>query len=378
MEKVLLQFEKERVSVAQWQAQVKNVQKLVAARSALADALRQSLQAQVPTDIIDAEWLLGICTTVPSELGTLHLARAIWSAAQQTDEAQQQAALFDALGEGGMEVLLDVAEKLPQIRHIPEGDLREPNDMTSTMFIDPEEEHRERLLQEALDAAQVAAIAKAEAEIMAPMGVGTHSVVRTSEVQAQKVAKKAAKRAEAALQAARNAGAIVDNDEFMSIQQATLGIGGLMGQSQEAIWELQKSLAPEGTRQYYEKKGLPKGTETEHGDGYEKVTIPAPTRDESKLPRRLVISEIMDSTCAQAFEGTTSLNPMQSTVFETAFHKRDNMLICAPTGAGKTNVAMLAVVSHFRDVGLIAGKKMGGMETGGKKVVCTFLYCLSL
>lgn len=230
------------------------------------------------------------------------------------------------------------------------------------------------MLHEARDAAQVAAILKAEAESIGPTSGGTHSVSRTSDIQAQKEAKKAAKRAETAMQAARNAGAIVDSDEFISIaQQAALGSGGLMGQSQEEIWALQHSLAPEGSRQYYEKKGLPSGTETEYGEGYEKVTIPAPIRDESILPTRLQISDIMDSTCAQAFKGTASLNPMQSHVFDTAFHKRDNMLVCAPTGAGKTNVAMLAVVAHFRDVGLIPGKGSGGMETGGKKVVCKFL-----
>ena len=370
MEQVLLKLEKERDSVAQWQAQVKNVSRLVAATSALADALRA---AQIVKDQVDAEWLLNLCATVPTELGALQLARAIWSAAQQSDEAQQQALLFDALGEGGMDVLFQVAEKLAQIRHIPESDLKDSNDeavaSSLTTIVDPEEQRRQRLVQEARDAAHVAAITRAEAETSGG-GVGTHTVVRASDVEALKVAKKAAKRAEAAMNAARNAGAIIDESELMAIDQAStsLGSGGLMGQSQEAIWALQQSLVPEGSRQHYEKQGLPKGTEREYGEFYEKVTIPAPKRDEAALPARLQISDIMDSNCARAFAGTDSLNPMQSKVFETAFHKRDNLLICAPTGAGKTNVAMLAVVAHFRDVGLILGEGAGSMETG-KKVV---------
>lgn len=375
MEQILLHLEQERESVAQWQAKVVNVHNLVSASLALADALRASQRAQqLTTTNINAEWLLNICATVPSELRSVQLARAIWSAAQLTEEAQQQAALFDALGEDGMDALFDVAAKLPQIRHIPENELKEDaNDNSMQVFMDPEEERRQLLLQEAHDAAQVAAILKAEAESLGPTSGGTHSVARISDIQAQKAARKAAKRAETAMQAARNAGAIVDLDEFISVaQDAALGSGGLIGQSQEEIWALQHSLAPEGSRQYYEKKGLPSGTETEYGEGYEKVTIPAPIRDESKLPKRLQITDIMDSTCAQAFEGTSSLNPMQSHVFDTAFHRRDNMLVCAPTGAGKTNVAMLTVVAHFRDVGLIPGKESGGMETGGKKVVCTF------
>lgn len=31
-------------------------------------------------------------------------------------------------------------------------------------------------------------------------------------------------------------------------------------------------------------------------------------------------------------------------MFETAYHTNENLLICAPTGAGKTNVAMLTIL----------------------------------
>jgi hypothetical protein len=38
-------------------------------------------------------------------------------------------------------------------------------------------------------------------------------------------------------------------------------------------------------------------------------------------------------------------------VFQSAYHTSENLLICAPTGAGKTNVAMLTVLhevsQHF-------------------------------
>ena len=39
----------------------------------------------------------------------------------------------------------------------------------------------------------------------------------------------------------------------------------------------------------------------------------------------------------------------QSRVYQTALFAPDNMLVCAPTGAGKTNVAMLTVM---HEVGL--------------------------
>ena len=49
-----------------------------------------------------------------------------------------------------------------------------------------------------------------------------------------------------------------------------------------------------------------------------------------------------------AFAGMKSLNRIQSVVFETAYQTNENLLICAPTGAGKTNIAMLTVVHEIK------------------------------
>lgn len=46
--------------------------------------------------------------------------------------------------------------------------------------------------------------------------------------------------------------------------------------------------------------------------------------------------------------GTTHLNRIQSTIFPTAFNTSENMLICAPTGAGKTNCAMLTLLQLIK------------------------------
>ncbi|XP_025945383.1 activating signal cointegrator 1 complex subunit 3 isoform X2 [Apteryx rowi] len=48
------------------------------------------------------------------------------------------------------------------------------------------------------------------------------------------------------------------------------------------------------------------------------------------------------------FKGMKRLNRIQSIVFETAYNTNENMLICAPTGAGKTNIAMLTVLHEIR------------------------------
>ena len=59
------------------------------------------------------------------------------------------------------------------------------------------------------------------------------------------------------------------------------------------------------------------------------------------------ISEL-DDIAQLAFKGTKSLNRIQSIVFERAYYTNENLLICAPTGAGKTNIAMLAVLREIK------------------------------
>ena len=355
-----------------------------------ADALRQVLpileqeskEDDDDSSVVNAKWLLELCGKIPSELGPTRLARAIWDASRLQDEGQQQEALFAALGasEEAMEILFQIAPNLPLIRQnvklIDLGDDKDNHNPafqeTQSTFLDPEEEYRQKLRQEAMDAAQVAAITKAEAEdALAPsMGGATHVITRSSDLEAQKVARKAQKRAEQAMKRAKAAGAIMDESELLDIDNSSMGHGGLMHRTTDELREIQESLLPEGSRQYYQEDGLPIGTIRDHNEeiGYEKVTIPPAKLDPSKLHARLRISDVLDSDCAMAFAGTASLNPMQSTTFDTAFNRRENMLVCAPTGAGKTNVAMLTVVAHFRDVGLIGDTDREAMETGGKVV----------
>ncbi|KAA0166650.1 hypothetical protein FNF27_07480 [Cafeteria roenbergensis] len=102
------------------------------------------------------------------------------------------------------------------------------------------------------------------------------------------------------------------------------------------------------------KASLPPGSTYESFKDHIKIHIPAPVSalrdvDEADLVR---VDELED-WAQVAFAGTERLNPLQSAVFETAYHSSENVLVCAPTGAGKTNVAMLAVCrelsQHFVD-----------------------------
>ena len=51
---------------------------------------------------------------------------------------------------------------------------------------------------------------------------------------------------------------------------------------------------------------------------------------------------------AQApFKGYDSLNVMQSKMMQKCLFSSDNLLLCAPTGAGKTNVAVMSILHEI-------------------------------
>jgi activating signal cointegrator complex subunit 3 len=97
---------------------------------------------------------------------------------------------------------------------------------------------------------------------------------------------------------------------------------------------------------------LPKGTTRTNGDGYEEVFVPMARRDSSNsgngADALIAITDLPDYA-RLVFRGIKRLNRLQSRVFETAFYSNENMLVCAPTGAGKTNVAMLCILREIGD-----------------------------
>lgn len=90
---------------------------------------------------------------------------------------------------------------------------------------------------------------------------------------------------------------------------------------------------------------------------YEEVKIPATESATLTVGNVRVNVADLDEIGQIAFRGTKQLNRIQSVVYPTAYHSNENMLVCAPTGAGKTNVAMLTIVHTLRahcDQGVIA------------------------
>lgn len=93
---------------------------------------------------------------------------------------------------------------------------------------------------------------------------------------------------------------------------------------------------------------LPEGIKRENTKMYEEVTIPPNEPMPVGFEEKPVYITDLDEIGQLVFKGMKRLNRIQSIVFETAYNTNENMLICAPTGAGKTNIAMLTVVHEIR------------------------------
>ncbi|KAI0774394.1 Sec63-domain-containing protein [Fomes fomentarius] len=89
---------------------------------------------------------------------------------------------------------------------------------------------------------------------------------------------------------------------------------------------------------------LPIGTTRHNYEDYEEVAVPPAKAVPPRATERQILVAELDPLAKGSFPGYTSLNRIQSLVYPTAYQSNENMLVCAPTGAGKTDVAMLTVL----------------------------------
>ena len=68
----------------------------------------------------------------------------------------------------------------------------------------------------------------------------------------------------------------------------------------------------------------------------------------------------------EAFKGARTLNRIQSQIYPVAFEQDENLLVCAPTGSGKTNVAMLCILN---EIGKNRDEETGIIDTEAFKIV---------
>ncbi|XP_065316283.1 activating signal cointegrator 1 complex subunit 3-like [Gordionus sp. m RMFG-2023] len=95
------------------------------------------------------------------------------------------------------------------------------------------------------------------------------------------------------------------------------------------------------------KLNLPDGSKRIQNKFFEEITIPAENRDEDFSHIKIPISSL-DLIGKLAFSGVKSLNPVQSIVLDAAYYSHHNLLVCAPTGSGKTNIALLTILNLIK------------------------------
>ena len=91
---------------------------------------------------------------------------------------------------------------------------------------------------------------------------------------------------------------------------------------------------------------LPENSKRIERKGYEEVFIPG-TKKPIDPNEKFVPIKDLPEWARRPFGKIEKLNRIQSKIFESAFYGADNILICAPTGAGKTNCALLTILHEI-------------------------------
>ncbi|KAK5124119.1 hypothetical protein LTR85_001822 [Meristemomyces frigidus] len=111
---------------------------------------------------------------------------------------------------------------------------------------------------------------------------------------------------------------------------------------------------------------LPQGTVKKTFKGYEEIHVPAPKRKPDANEQPLMPTSQLPAWARPGFGSSQSLNRIQTRCYPSAFEDDGNMLICAPTGSGKTNVAMLAML---REIGKHRDPQTGEINLDEFKII---------
>lgn len=94
---------------------------------------------------------------------------------------------------------------------------------------------------------------------------------------------------------------------------------------------------------------IPEEAQRKNDEMKEEITIPHTALAPPHVGENHVLIKELDEVAQMAFKGTKALNRIQSVVFYAAYCTNENLLISAPTGAGKTNIAMLTVLREIKN-----------------------------
>ncbi|KXN91384.1 hypothetical protein AN958_00907 [Leucoagaricus sp. SymC.cos] len=109
---------------------------------------------------------------------------------------------------------------------------------------------------------------------------------------------------------------------------------------------------------------LPEGSFKRAKKGYEEIHVPAP-KSKPVNDAELVAISSLPAWAREAFT-VPRLNRVQSKLYPIAFGTDEPILLCAPTGAGKTNVAMLTILNELAKW---RNEETGDFDLDGFKIV---------
>ncbi|KAL0206484.1 hypothetical protein P9112_001791 [Eukaryota sp. TZLM1-RC] len=92
-------------------------------------------------------------------------------------------------------------------------------------------------------------------------------------------------------------------------------------------------------------RSLRAGTQVTQFKDYEEVKLPGPKK-KSNTGLGLGLDKL-NPNVRGIFGHIKKFNPVQTQIFDSCYNSNVNMLICAPTGAGKTNIALLAMAKEI-------------------------------
>ncbi|CAO3587825.1 unnamed protein product [Absidia cylindrospora] len=134
-------------------------------------------------------------------------------------------------------------------------------------------------------------------------------------------------------------------DELLAASQGPLFSSNYRRKKEEQYPHVFQSTKSGSTLSMFGTKyALPAGTVREEFNDYEETIIPVPKQAPIRAGERKIKISELDNLAGGAFKAYETLNRVQSIVYPIAYETNENMLVCAPTGAGKTDVAMLTVL----------------------------------
>ncbi|KAH9005535.1 Sec63-domain-containing protein [Lactarius hatsudake] len=150
-------------------------------------------------------------------------------------------------------------------------------------------------------------------------------------------------------QAKVNAGDAMDVDDQAKSSQvpktATLAPGSVV-QPKKTVDLESMAFSQGGHLMSNKTTKLPQGSFKRAKKGYEEIHVPAP-KSKPVVAGEFVPTSDLPEWARQGFPGIKTLNRVQSKLYPVAFGTDEPILLCAPTGAGKTNVAMLTILNEL-------------------------------